>query len=324
MSSAFRGGVHIALSLPVSRVPAGSGAPHGPGTIIPLLRPIVFFNLVLQIIGAFQSFAQAFIVSGGTVGQSDSTTFFTLYLYQKGFGQFDIGYASAMVWVLLLMVVAALITVHPLLWMLASPLRANDLVVQDPSVLLKAIHVQNCCTGRKALPDQFHRYLVNPAIAVLGAVMGNLVSCSMAAYAFAGGIFREEDTLRRHAVDHHAAHPRRGGAEVHPVLADWLDQHFLAADGPAVPGHHHQRPGFHVRHVGGDLASGVPVWPALPHQGHRDNRHQAEPGPSRVGAPRARAVLRTQFAAPAGCGLQWGHDKPLACVFFVGSGGARV
>jgi multiple sugar transport system permease protein len=71
---------------------------------LPLLSPIIFFNLVLQIVGAFQSFTQAFIVSGGTGGPSDSTMFFTLYLYQKGFGQFDMGYASAMAWVLLLII----------------------------------------------------------------------------------------------------------------------------------------------------------------------------------------------------------------------------
>ncbi len=71
---------------------------------IPLLSPIIFFNLVLQIIGAFQSFTQAFIVSGGSGGPSDSTMFFTLYLYQKGFGQFDMGYASAMAWVLLVII----------------------------------------------------------------------------------------------------------------------------------------------------------------------------------------------------------------------------
>ncbi|WP_415855923.1 carbohydrate ABC transporter permease [Sinomonas sp. G460-2] len=71
---------------------------------LPLLSPIIFFNLVLQIIGAFQSFTQAFIVSGGNGGPSDSTMFFTLYLYQRGFGQFDMGYASAMAWVLLILV----------------------------------------------------------------------------------------------------------------------------------------------------------------------------------------------------------------------------
>lgn len=71
---------------------------------LPLLSPIIFFNLVIQIIGAFQSFTQAFIVSGGTGGPSDSTMFFTLYLYQTGFGNFDMGYASAMAWSLLLII----------------------------------------------------------------------------------------------------------------------------------------------------------------------------------------------------------------------------
>ncbi|MFD2795004.1 carbohydrate ABC transporter permease [Promicromonospora vindobonensis] len=71
---------------------------------LPLLTPIIFFNLVLQIIHAFQAFTQAFIVSGGTGGPSDSTMFFTLYLYQSGFGNFQMGYASAMAWVLLVIV----------------------------------------------------------------------------------------------------------------------------------------------------------------------------------------------------------------------------
>src|SRR5690606_12830329 len=64
----------------------------------------IFFNLVLQMINAFQTFTQAFIVSGGTGGPSDSTLFYTLYLYQKGFGAFDMGYASAMAWLLLMII----------------------------------------------------------------------------------------------------------------------------------------------------------------------------------------------------------------------------
>ncbi|GAA3757287.1 multiple sugar transport system permease protein [Spinactinospora alkalitolerans] len=71
---------------------------------VPLLTPIIFFNLVLQMINAFQTFTQAFIVSGGTGGPSDSTLFYTLYLYQQGFGSFDMGYASAMAWLLLVIV----------------------------------------------------------------------------------------------------------------------------------------------------------------------------------------------------------------------------
>jgi multiple sugar transport system permease protein len=71
---------------------------------LPLLSPIIFFNLVLQIIGAFQSFTQAFVVSGGTGGPSDSTMFYTVYLYQRGFGQFQMGYAAAMAWLLVLII----------------------------------------------------------------------------------------------------------------------------------------------------------------------------------------------------------------------------
>ncbi|MFE9725851.1 carbohydrate ABC transporter permease [Streptomyces sp. NPDC005794] len=71
---------------------------------LPLLTPMVFFNLVLGIINAFQSFTQAFVVSGGTGGPADSTLFYTLYLYQEGFGSFRMGYASALAWLLLIII----------------------------------------------------------------------------------------------------------------------------------------------------------------------------------------------------------------------------
>jgi multiple sugar transport system permease protein len=71
---------------------------------LPLLSPIIFFNLVLQIINAFQAFTQAYVVSNGTGGPSDSTMFYTLYLYQRGFVQFQMGYAAAMAWLLLVII----------------------------------------------------------------------------------------------------------------------------------------------------------------------------------------------------------------------------
>ena len=55
----------------------------------------------MQMISAFQSFTQAFIVSGGSGGPLDSTMFYSLYLYIKGFGFSEMGYAAAMAWVLL-------------------------------------------------------------------------------------------------------------------------------------------------------------------------------------------------------------------------------
>ncbi|GAA1763304.1 MULTISPECIES: sugar ABC transporter permease [Streptomonospora] len=78
---------------------------------VPLLTPIIFFNLVLQTIFAFQAFTQAFVVSGGTGGPIDSTLFYTLYLYEEGFANLHMGYASAMAW-LLLVIVAGLTAVN--------------------------------------------------------------------------------------------------------------------------------------------------------------------------------------------------------------------
>lgn len=71
---------------------------------LPLLTPIIFFNAVMQIISAMQAFTPAYIISGGTGGPLDSTLFYTLYLYQKAFNQFEMGYASALAWILLLMI----------------------------------------------------------------------------------------------------------------------------------------------------------------------------------------------------------------------------
>ncbi len=67
---------------------------------LPMLTPIILFNLILQLIGAFQAFTPAYVVSGGTGGPVNSTLFYTLYLYQRGFTGFQMGYASAMAWVL--------------------------------------------------------------------------------------------------------------------------------------------------------------------------------------------------------------------------------
>ena len=75
---------------------------------LPMLSPVILFNLVLETIHAFQAFTPAFVVSGGRGGPSDSTLFYTLYLYERGFAQFRMGYASAMAWLLLLVI--ALVT----------------------------------------------------------------------------------------------------------------------------------------------------------------------------------------------------------------------
>ena len=71
---------------------------------LPLLAPVIFFNLVLQTIEGFKAFTQAFIVSGGTGGPIDTTLFYTLYLYTEAFSNFRMGYASALAWILLVII----------------------------------------------------------------------------------------------------------------------------------------------------------------------------------------------------------------------------
>jgi multiple sugar transport system permease protein len=71
---------------------------------IPLLSPVILFNLVIQMIGAFQTFTQAYIIGGGRGGVLNSTLFYTLHLYIQGWTYHEMGYASAMAWVLLLII----------------------------------------------------------------------------------------------------------------------------------------------------------------------------------------------------------------------------
>jgi multiple sugar transport system permease protein len=73
---------------------------------IPLLSPVILFNLVMQMIYAFQAFTQAYIIGGGRGGVLNSTLFYTLYLYIQGWTYHEMGYASAMAWVLLLIIAA--------------------------------------------------------------------------------------------------------------------------------------------------------------------------------------------------------------------------
>lgn len=71
---------------------------------LPLLTPIVFFNVIIQTIEAFKSFTPAFIISGGMGGPVNSTLFYALYLYQEAFSFFRMGYASALAWILLVII----------------------------------------------------------------------------------------------------------------------------------------------------------------------------------------------------------------------------
>lgn len=71
---------------------------------LPMLAPVVFFNVVLQTIEAFKTFTSAFIISNGTGGPADSLLFYTVYLFNEAFKFFRMGYASALAWVLLIII----------------------------------------------------------------------------------------------------------------------------------------------------------------------------------------------------------------------------
>ena len=70
---------------------------------LPMLTPVIFFNLVMGVIGAFQYFTQAFIMTNG--GPEESTTFYALYLFNRAWRYMDMGYACAMAWILFLIIV---------------------------------------------------------------------------------------------------------------------------------------------------------------------------------------------------------------------------
>ena len=69
---------------------------------VPMLSPVIYFNLIMGIIGTFQIFAAPYIMTNGGPGRA--TTFYTLYLYNLAFEDLRMGYACAMAWVLFLII----------------------------------------------------------------------------------------------------------------------------------------------------------------------------------------------------------------------------
>jgi multiple sugar transport system permease protein len=84
-----------------------------------------------------------------------------------------------------LLIALALAMLYPVIWMVVSSLRPNDEIFRDPSIIPDSFEVSNYVDGWSALAYPFNVYMWNSAVIVLGCIIGNLVSCSMAAYAFA-------------------------------------------------------------------------------------------------------------------------------------------
>jgi multiple sugar transport system permease protein len=83
---------------------------------LPLISPTVFFNIVMAIIGSFQYFTQAFVMTQG--GPLNSTLFYNLYLYIKAYKDYQMGYAAAMAWIMfaIIMVLTLLVVKSSSFW----------------------------------------------------------------------------------------------------------------------------------------------------------------------------------------------------------------
>ncbi|HHY98587.1 MAG TPA: sugar ABC transporter permease [Firmicutes bacterium] len=71
---------------------------------LPMMSPVILFNLIMGIIGSFQVFTQAYVMTGG--GPHYASLFYVLYIYQNAFQFFSMGYASALAWILFLIILA--------------------------------------------------------------------------------------------------------------------------------------------------------------------------------------------------------------------------
>ena len=78
---------------------------------IPMMTPVIFYNLVMGLIGSFQYFTEVYVATSGDGGPVRSTLVYNLYLYQNAFKYFEMGYASSLAWFLLLLTLAATLLV---------------------------------------------------------------------------------------------------------------------------------------------------------------------------------------------------------------------
>ena len=74
---------------------------------LPMLTPVIFFNLIMSIVWSFQIFTQVYVMTQGQGGPADSTLVLVLYIYQKAFKFHQMGYASALSWILFIIILIA-------------------------------------------------------------------------------------------------------------------------------------------------------------------------------------------------------------------------
>ena len=95
----------------------------------------------------------------------------------------------------LVLILAALTMIYPLIWMAVSSLRPSELIFREPGLVFSDFTTANYTHGWTALGFSFDTFLVNSAVIVFGCILGNVVSCSLAAYAFARLKFTAKSVL---------------------------------------------------------------------------------------------------------------------------------
>lgn len=82
------------------------------------------------------------------------------------------------------LIILSIVMIYPLLWMVASSLKPNDEIFRDLSIIPTDITFDNYVNGWTDLQFPFGVFLLNSTVIAVGAILGNLISCSLAAYAF--------------------------------------------------------------------------------------------------------------------------------------------
>lgn len=88
------------------------------------------------------------------------------------------------------LILLSIVMIYPLIWLVVSSLKPNDQIFNDLSIFTTDITLENYANGWTSQQLPFSHFLMNSAILSLGAILGNLISCSLAAYAFARLRFR--------------------------------------------------------------------------------------------------------------------------------------
>ncbi|MCC6699869.1 MAG: sugar ABC transporter permease, partial [Candidatus Hydrogenedentes bacterium] len=78
---------------------------------LPMVTPVILFNLVIGLINGFQYFTQVYVMTNGRGEPVDSTMFYALYLYRNSFYYLNMGYGSAMAWIMFLVILSATLAV---------------------------------------------------------------------------------------------------------------------------------------------------------------------------------------------------------------------